>query len=356
MSQRSLNRRRVARGMAAGALALAVLPRAALAQPPAPGKVTPQLLEAARREGLVFWYTAVDLPVAERIAKTFEAKYPAIALRVERSGGERIFQRIGQEHASNIHAVDVVNSSDAAHFIIWKREGLLLPSVPEDVASYFPSEHTDADGQFARWRVWLRVIGYNTDLVKPQEAPTSYADLLNPKWVGKIVKAHPRYSGTIMTATFQMARDIGWDYLERLSHQKVMQVQSSADPPKKLALGERAVTADGNEYNLFQLQEQGQPVAIVYAREGTPIIVGPSGVMKDAPNPNAARLLQCFMFSQECQQLPVDWGGLRSVHALVKDKPGRQPLREIKLMQDDPAAVEKQADDIKAQYSRYFKV
>ena len=105
-----------------------------------------------------------------------------------------------------------------------------------------------------------------------------------------------------------------------------MQVQSSADPPKKLALGERAVMADGNEYNLVQLKEKGEPVEIVYPTEGTPIIIGPSGVMKDAPNPNAARLLQCFMFSAECQQLMVDFGGLRSFHALVKDKAGRKPL------------------------------
>jgi iron(III) transport system substrate-binding protein len=174
--------------------------------------------------------------------------------------------------------------------------------------------------------------------------------------VGKIVKAHPGYSGTIMTATFQLARDIGWDYFEKLSRQKVMQVQSSADPPKKLALGERAIMADGNEYNLVQLKEKGDPVEIVYPTEGTPIIIGPSGVLKDAPNPNAARLLQSFMFSPECQQLMVDVGGLRSFHALVKDKAGRKPLAEIKLMKDDAAAVEKQAEEIKARYTKYFKV
>src|SRR5712671_3367389 len=220
---------------------------------PAPDKVTPELIEAAKKEGKAIWYTAVDLPVAERIAKAFEAKYPGIAMRVERSGGERIFQRIGQEYASNIHAVDVVNSSDAAHFIVWKRDGILAPYVPEDVALHYPADHKDPDGQFASWRVWLSVIGYNTKLVKPEEAPKSFADLLDPKWSGKIVKGHPGYSGTIMTATFQISRDLGWDYFEKLSRQKVMQVQSSADPPKKLALGERAVMADGNEYNLFQL-------------------------------------------------------------------------------------------------------
>ena len=70
-------------------------------------------------------------------------------MRVERSGGERIFQRIGQEYASNIHAVDVVNSSDAAHFIVWKRDGMLAPYVPEDVAQHYPAEHKDPDGLFA---------------------------------------------------------------------------------------------------------------------------------------------------------------------------------------------------------------
>ena len=142
---------------------------------PAPGKITPELIEAAKKEGKAIWYTAVDLPVAERIAKAFEAKYPGIAMRVERSGGERIFQRIGQEYGSNIHAVDVVNSSDAAHFIVWKREGILAPYVPEDVALHYPAEHKDPDGLFASWRIWLSVIGYNTKLVKPEEAPKSFA-------------------------------------------------------------------------------------------------------------------------------------------------------------------------------------
>src|SRR5262249_38717279 len=86
------------------------------------------------------------------------------------------------------------------------------------------------------------------------------------------------------------------------------------------------------------------PPSQVYPAEGTPLIVGPSGVLKDAANPNAARLLQSFMFSAECQQLMVGYGGLRSLHALVKDKPGRKPLAEIKLLKDDPAAVEQQAE------------
>ena len=75
-----------------------------------------------------------------------------------------------------------------------------------------------------------------------------------------MVKGHPAYSGTIMTATFETVRELGWGYYEKLSKQRVMQVQSSTDPPKKLSLGERAVMADGNEYGIVLLKEAGQPV------------------------------------------------------------------------------------------------
>src|ERR1700681_3403675 len=316
------------RQLLAGSTALAAssaFARVTSAAPPA-SAVTPQLIEAAKKEGKIVYYTSIDLPVAERIAKAFESKYPDIAVRVERTGAERVFQRIGQEYASGIHAVDVVNSSDAAHFIAWKREGLLEAYVPEDVARFYPDEHKDSDGMFASFRVWLCVIGYNTAMVQPGEPPRSYADLLDPKWMGKIVKAHPGYSGTIMTATYQMARDLGWEFFEKLAKQKVMQVQSSADPPKKLALGERAVMADGNEYNMFIEKEKGNPVEIVYATEGSPLIVGPNGMFKNAPNPNAARLFQSFCFFPEAQELCIDVAGLRSLHPQTKEKPGRKPF------------------------------
>jgi hypothetical protein len=150
-----------------------------------------------------------------RLAKAFEAKYPGIAVRVERTGAERVFQRIGQEYSSNIHAVDVVNSSDAAHFIVWKRDGILAPYVPEDVGKFYSAEHKDVDGQFASWRVWLSHHRLQHRYGEGGDAPKSFADLLDPKWKGKIVKAHPGYSGTIMTATYQMQRDLGWTWFEQ---------------------------------------------------------------------------------------------------------------------------------------------
>jgi len=355
MNEFKISRRDLMIGTGALAAGSMVSTQVLSAAPPA-SAVTPALVEAAKKEGKVVWYTSVDLPLAEKIAKSFEAKYPGVAVRVERSGAERVFQRIGQEYGSNIHAVDVANSSDAAHFIVWKKQGMLEAYVPEDVAKFYPVEHKDADGNFASFRVWLCIIAYNTNLVKKEEAPKSYADLLDPKWKGKIVKAHPGYSGTIMTATYQMQRDLGWGYFEKLAKQNIMQVQSSADPPKRLALGERAVMADGNEYNIFQIMEKNGPVAPVYATEGSPLIVGPTGMFKGAPNPNAAKLFCSYSFSPECQQLIIDIGGLRSMHPQTKEKAGRTPFKDIKVMKDDPAAVEKTSDEIKQHYVKLFHV
>ncbi|MGC1695252.1 MAG: extracellular solute-binding protein [Pseudolabrys sp.] len=355
MKGSKISRRDAVIGSGALVAGAAFSTRVLSAAPPAE-PVTPALIEAAKKEGKVTWYTSIDLKLSEQIGKAFEAKYPGVACRVERSGAERLLQRISQEYSANVHAVDVVNSSDASLLVYWKNQGMLAPYVPEDVAKFYPPQHKDVDGTYASFRVFLCIIAYNTNLVKKEEAPKSFADLLLPQWKGKIVKAHPGYSGTIMTATYQTSRDLGWGYFENLAQQNVLQVQSAADPPKKIALGERAVMADGVEYLIFAEKERGQPVEPVYATEGTPLIVGPNGVFKAAPNPNAARLFESFCFTPECQQLCIDIGGLRSAHPQAKDKPGRTPLSQIKLMKDDPAAVLKLGEEIKAHYVKLFHV
>jgi iron(III) transport system substrate-binding protein len=333
----------------------AVFAAPAKAVAPAPTAVGSALIEAARREGKVALYSALDIPLSQKLARTFEAAYPGVAVRIERSGAERIFQRIGQEQDSGIHAVDVVISTDAAHFVSWKRSGWLAPYLPEDVARHFPPDGFDANGLYATVCASLSGIGYNTNLIRREDAPGSFADLLDPRWRGKIVKGHPAYSGTILTATFALARDLGWSWFEKLAAQKVMQVQSAGDPPKKLALGERAIQVDGVDAILLQLKEQGQPVEFVHAREGTPLITTPAGIFGSAPNPNAARLFQNFLCSVEGQQVFVE-SNRHSFHALAKPKAGRTPLSEVKLMKSDPAAVEAQSEEIKARYTKLFGV
>lgn len=326
----------------------------ALAQAPAPYEPDAALIEAAKKEGApVVWYSATDVQVSEKVGAAFEAKY-GIKVQVERAGSERVFQRISQEYGSKIYKADVIETSDAVHFLLFKRQGWLTPMVPADVARSWPAEVKDADGQFAAYRAHLSVIAYNTAQVKKEEAPKSHADLLDRKWRNRMVKAHPGYSGTVMTGTHALSDTLGWPYFEKLGQQRVMQVQSSTEPPKKLAQGERSIMADGNEYNLFMLKETGVPVEVVYAAEGTPIAIGHAGVLKDAPHPNAARLFYAFLFTRETQQLISDVGGLRSFHPEVKEKETRTPLSKIKLLYSDPAKLEPQIEDIKKKYEQYF--
>ena len=355
MSKRNWSRREML-GASVGSVAGTLFAEPVKAAPPPATGVTPELIEAARKEGKVSYYAAIQLEAAERLGKLFEAKYPGISVRVERSGAERIFQRIAQENSSGIHAVDVANSTDVSHYLEWKKNAWLAPYLPEDVAKHFPADQFDPEGMYATACAWVETIGYNTNLVKAEDAPKGYADLLDPKWQGKIVKGHPGYSGAIMTATFVLSRELGWPYLEKLAQQKVMQVQSAADPPKKVLLGERAIMADGNDYNLVLLKDQGKPVEVVYPTEGSPLIIVPIGVFEKAPNPNAARLFQSFFFSAETQQMLVDDYALRSFHAQVKEKPGHTPLSALKLLKADPALVQAESEEIKARYSKVFKV
>jgi iron(III) transport system substrate-binding protein len=352
----SFSRRDLLKGSTAVAAGTLVPSGTVLAAAPPATAITPALIKAAQKEGAVTWYTAADLALAEKIARTFEAKFSGVKVRIERNGSERIFQRIAQETRSKISNADVVNSSDAAHYIVWKREGMMAPFLPEDVAKHYAAQYKDADGLFASFRLFLCPIAYNTNQVKATEAPKSYTDLLGPKWVGKIAKGHPSYSGTVLTSTYQISRDLGWSYFEKLAKQKIMQLQSAVDVPKKVALGERAIAADGVEYVMIQAKEKRQPMEIVYPTEGTPLITSPSAVFTSAPHPNAARLLQAWCFSPECQEFCVNDGGLRTGHAQVKDKKGRTPLSSIKLMKDDPAAVERLSGEIKKRYSQIFKV
>jgi len=348
------SRREILQGSAAAA-ATAFATSVRAAAPPAEA-ITPALIEAAKKEGQVVWYTSADLQLAEKIAKAFEQKFPGISARVERAGAERIFTRVGQEYAAGLHKVDASNTGDAAMFVDWKKQGLLAAYVPEDAAKNIAAEYRDADGCYAIVRSTLCIIAYNTSMVSREEAPKSLNDLLDAKWVGKLVKANPSYSGTIITSTYQLVRNLGWSYLEKLSKQKVMQVQSATDTPKKVILGERPVMVDGNEYNVLIANEGGKPIAPVYASEGSPIILMPSAIFKAAPHPNAARLFQSYLFSAEAQELFINVGGLRSVHRLVKDKPGRMPLSAIKIMNTEPDKMIAQTDEIKQRYSKYFGV
>src|SRR3954466_13133293 len=122
-----LSRRDILKASTAAALSTVFASPLRAAAPPAEA-ITPQLIEAARKEGKVVWYTSIDLPVAEKISASFKEKFGGIEVRVERTGAERVFQRIGQEYASNVHAVDIANSAAPSHLRAGKKQAIGLPS------------------------------------------------------------------------------------------------------------------------------------------------------------------------------------------------------------------------------------
>jgi iron(III) transport system substrate-binding protein len=333
-------------------VAMALLPVVAVAQSPSITAVTPELIAAAKKEGQVTFYSSEDLQSVSQIAKSFEAQYPGIKVDVQRSGGERTYQRVMQEYSSNIHNVDFVSSSNRNHLVMWKRAGWLAPFVTEEMNA-FPVEQWDPEGTYFSSSGTLCVISYNTKQLKLEDTPKSFADLLDPKWKGKMVKAHPGYSGLILGCTYLVAEKLGWDYLQKLGQQDVMQTQSALDPPRKVVAGERMVGVDGGENSVFALQEAGEPIGLVYPAEGTPGAAAAAGIMKDAPHPNAARLFAAYFFGKNAQQTLSD-GGYRVFHPGVTLKAGRKPLNTIKTWFADPTKIDAATEEIKKKYAEDF--
>jgi len=336
------------------AATLAAAPRAVRAAPPEASAVTPDLITAAKAEGKVVQYSSNDLTLATTLGKAFEQKYPGITVQLERSGAERNYQRISQEYSSNIHVIDVITSSDLSYLVSWKQSGMITPYVPKETLAW-PADARETDGFYTKETFSLMIPGYNTNLVKPEDAPKTWTDLLDPKWRGKMVKAHPGYSGNIMTGTYALSHALGWGYFEKLAKQKVMQVQSATDPPYRAAQGERAVMADASENAVFRTRKKGGPLEIIYPTEGAPVVPVGLAVMAAAPHPNAARLLVQFIISAEGQQILADYGG-RSFRPGIATPPGLKPTAEIKLLHSDPSEVARETENIRKRYTQLFGV
>ncbi len=262
-------------------------------------------LEAARKEGKVVWYTSLALTSSEKVAKLFETAYPGVKVEVHRTGSQRILQRMMQELSSNIKNVDVVHTSDAGHYVLLKEKKLLMRYTPAGV-DVFGAGFKDKDGYHYGLRATVNVIAYNTKVVSPADAPRTWKDLLDPKWRGRLVTAHPGYSGVIATHVLALVHLHGWDYFKALAQNKPMLVQSAVDPSGVVASGERPVAVNGGDYTFYQVKKKGNPVEIVYPKEGVPLVVSPSAITSFAPHPNAARLFTDFIFSREIQQVLAD--------------------------------------------------
>ncbi|MEK7880032.1 MAG: extracellular solute-binding protein [candidate division NC10 bacterium] len=310
-------------------------------------------LEAAKKEGKIAWYTSLVLPSAEKVAKLFEAAYPGIKVDVHRTGSERVLQRVMQELQANIKNADVLHTSDAGHFVLLREKKLLMKYTPAGVEK-FPPGFKDKDGYHYGLRATVSVIAYNPKMISAAEAPRGWKDLLDPKWRGKLVTAHPGYSGIIATHVLALVNLHGWDYWKQLAQNKLMLVQSAADPAGVVASGERQVAVNGGDYTFYQSRKKGNPIEMVYPKEGVPLIVSPNAITSFAPHPNAAKLFTDFIFTRDVQQLLADSEGLYTGHPDVKYPPDKPKLSELKLLQTEPEELEKRAEEIKKRFVEFF--
>jgi iron(III) transport system substrate-binding protein len=311
-------------------------------------------LTEARREGKVVWHTALSSESAERIAARFEQAYPGIKVEVNRTGSERIFQRVMQELAAGIKNADIVNSSDAGHYVFFKRKGLLARYSPAGV-DRLPPAFRDPDGFAWGWRAFPLVMPYNTKLVAASDAPKNWKDLLDPKWKGRLVIAHPGYAGSVITQMLALVNLYGWDFWVQLAKNRPMLVQSIHDPARTVASGERAAGVNGADYGfLYQERHKGSPIAASYPRDGVVLIFSPTAITSFAPHPNAARLFTDFIFTREIQQLLAETEGLYVAHPDVTYPPDRPKLADLKVLVVDPEEIERRADEVKKRFVELF--
>lgn len=320
---------------------------------PAPASAQ-AVMEAAKKEGNVVWYSSLGLSVAQKVCDAFNKKSLGITCELNRDGSQRIFQKVMQEASAGLAIADVVHTSDISHFLDFQQKGMLVKYLPAG-AEKFLADFRDRDGYYTILRGTPYVIAYNTANVSKADAPKRWKDLTDPKWKGKLVHAHPGYSGVVMTGITGLLGVMGgWDYYAALTKNNPLVVQSAEDPPMKLAGGEAWVGASG-EYQFYRTAIKGNPVEIVFPEEGVPFVSSANAILAKAPHPNAAKVFTDFLFAKEAQQILAD-DGLYVPNEEVTYPKGKRPLKELKLIKVDPEEMQKRDDEIKKKFRELFGV
>ena len=317
---------------------LLLMPSAALSQgKPKPGGIYQydgadrdrRVLEGARREGKVALYTSLNLKDSVPIAEAFEKKYPGVKVAIWRASSEKVLQRALTEARAGRFASDVLETN-GPEMEAFFREGMLepfdSPAFRDLPAEAFPKHrHWVAD------RFNFFVIGYNTNLVKPEDVPNSYQDLLKPRWAGKIgfEAGDVDWFGAVVKA---MGDQEGIEYFRKLAQSRPQIRTGHTLIAELVASGEIPLAASVYNQNIERLMQKGAPVRW---KPLSPTFGRPNGIglAKNAPHPHAGLLFVDFMLSREGQQLIKERNRVPSSNAVDS------PLNKFKYRMIDPAVV-----------------
>ena len=287
-------------------------------------------MREAKKEGKILWYSSMSLPITQAVCKRFNAKKMGITCVAHRSGSGKLYRRYLQEAKGGIYKADVFHTSNLGHFLNMKAKKHLIKYVPKGTGNFNPKFKTD-HGFWTIFRASMLVPFYNTKRVKASEAPKSWKDIIDPKWMKRIVHSHPSYSGFVTNGMINIVKLHGWDYYKKMAANKPKIMQSALGGIPIVATGEADVGAGTVLYGLFAAIKKGEPVQYFLPTEGVPLVTSPSGILSKAPHPNAAKVFTDYMFSKENMQFLAD-NFLHVGHPGVKYPKGLPALTDMKLL------------------------
>ena len=263
------------------------------------------LIKGARDEKDVMFYATTPVNQVAVLKKYFSARYPFIDLKHYYSPRQGILNKTLAEYRGNANLVDVV-MTDVSYGTVLIKEGVSGAYSTPDVQRYVRGSY-DPKGQWYTMYMLTTALVYNRNQVKPNDAPKTYQDLLDPKWKGKMI--FDPEAAFIMAAMEQAwGKEKARDYLARLAKQDLIFRRGTTLTSQLVAAGEQPIGVTINAETTAEMRDKGAPLAFSVL---PPRIIKPNGffVAKKAPHPHAAMLFTDWSLSEEGQKvLAVDLG------------------------------------------------
>jgi iron(III) transport system substrate-binding protein len=281
-------------GLGWSLLLVLALPMAVLAQ----ANPNSKLVEAAKKEGEVVYYTTMTLDQSKSVADRFEKKY-GIRVTLFRTGGGPLLNKIFTESRGGRHEWDVVVGRGEMVLPLTQRK--LVASYVSPETKMIDSPLVDKEGFWSAYYVNSYVLGWNTKLVKREDVPKTYDALLNPRWKGGQISLDTEAYGMFEGLKGAWGKEKTLAYFKRLA---------ALDPVLKRGNTERVQLAVAGEYPLIiaynqtvqRMTSRGAPMDWL-PLEPAVTQVNPAMIGAKAPHPNAARLFFDFLMSKEGQEM-----------------------------------------------------
>lgn len=264
------------------------------------------LIEGARKEGELIWYTNSGLDNVEGFVRDFQKAYPFIKLKYWRGKTRALNDKLLTEARAGVYKADVIKSS----------AGLLKPLIDADLlATYDPPVRKPyaADLKGKHWtalQTALRVFGYNTDLVAKKDVPRTWNELLDPKWKGKVMwdtSSQPEVTALLL----RWGKEKTDAYFKAFAANKPAVRRGRTVLAQMAAAGERPLAVTIYAYKAEELMNKGGAIDWL-AQDHTVGLVYPISLANHAPNPYSAALFYDYLLSERGQAIRVKQGRLVS--------------------------------------------